>query len=200
MERRRHPRIPGEIRAGILINGETNTVATVRDLSASGLNFEYDGDIAMEDGVIAYLDGGARLEGKVVRLFDGGFAISLSLSEHKRKRLAETLDRARAGGRQMNQLALESRLGSRVSGMRQSVKCEVADKQFSARIVDLSLSGVAIETDERLALDAFIVIGRMRGTVVRKEGSVYGVQFLSGGDTDDINRILEETAAVSRRA
>lgn len=184
-ERRQHPRIDGEIEASILINSKTNAIVQVQDVSAGGIAFHYDDPVVLGDHIIARLDGGARLEGDVVRIFDGGFAIALVMSEHKRKRLAETLDKAQARGRAIEKLNLERRLATRVAGMRQSVVCETADRRIAVRIVDMSLTGVAIETDECLEMDSLVVIGKMRGTVARKEGNRYGIQFLAAEEGFD---------------
>ncbi len=184
-ERRAHPRIDGEIAANILINNEENAVARVLDVSAGGIGFLFSGSVALGDSVVAHLDGGTRLEGDVVRLFDGGFAISLAMSEHKRQRLAETLDRERARGRSLDKLSLERRIAKRVKGMTQSVVCETANRRFPVRIVDMSLTGVAIETEEKLEMDALVVIGKMRGSVVRCEGNRYGVRLLAPEDCLD---------------
>lgn len=185
MERRGYTRIDGDIRASILINQDRHAVATIRDLSASGLGFHFTERIELGDNIVAHVDGGARLEGDVVRLFDGGFAISLALSEHKRARLAETLKRAAVRGEALGQLTLERRLAARVTGMRQSVICETADRKIPARIIDMSLTGVAIEVDATIEMEAMVVIGKMRGVVVRREGKVYGVQFLAAGAHKD---------------
>ena len=182
-EKRAHPRIDGEISANILINNAENGLARVLDVSAGGIGFLYKGEASLGDRVIAHLDGGTRLEGDVVRLFEGGFAIALSMSEHKRQRLAEALDRERARGRAIEKLTLERRIAKRVTGMSQSVVCETADRRFPVRIIDMSLTGVAIETDQKLELDAMVVIGKMRGTIVRCEGNRYGVHLLAAEES-----------------
>ncbi len=184
-ERRAHPRVDGEIDANILINNEENAVARVLDVSAGGIGFLFQGSVALGDHIVAHLDGGTRLEGDVVRLFDGGFAISLAMSEHKRQRLAETLDRERARGRALEKLILERRIAKRVTSMSQSVVCETANRRFPVRILDMSLTGVAIETEERIAMNAHVVIGKMQGTVVRHEGNRYGVRLLAPKDCLD---------------
>ena len=184
-ERRVHPRVDGEISANILINGEKNAVARVLDVSAGGVGFVFPDAIALGDHIVAHLDGGARLEGNVVRVFDSGFAILLAMSDHKRKRLAETLDRERARGRSMDKLTVERRIATRVAGMTQSVVCETADRRFPVRIVDMSLTGVAIETEEKLEMDDYVVIGKMRGAVVRCDGNRYGIRLASSEDCLD---------------
>ncbi len=198
-ERRAHPRIDGEIAANILINNEDNAVAQVLDVSAGGIGFLFKGSIALGDRVVAHLDGGTRLEGDVVRLFDGGFAITLAMSEHKRQRLAETLDRERARGRALEKLTLERRIAKRVTAMSQSVVCETADRRFPVRIVDMSLTGVAIETEEKLDMDALVVIGKMRGTVIRREGNRYGVRLLAAEECLDVPE-METADGAQRRA
>ncbi len=193
-EKRAHPRIDGEISANILINNTENGHARVLDVSAGGIGFLYKGAASLGDHIVAHLDGGTRLEGDVVRLFDGGFAIALSMSAHKRQRLAEALDRERARGRALEKLTLERRIAKRVTGMSQSVVCETADRRFPVRIIDMSLTGVAIETEEKLELDALVVIGKMRGTIVRREGNRYGVHLMAAEESIDD---LEVEAAAS---
>lgn len=195
-ERRVHPRVDGEISANILINGEKNAVARVLDVSAGGVGFVFPEAIEMGDHIVAHLDGGARLEGNVVRIFDGGFAILLVMSDHKRKRLAETLDRERARGRAMDKLTVERRIATRVAGMSQSVICETADRRFPVRILDMSLTGVAIETDEKLEMEDYVVIGKMRGSVVRCDGNRYGIRLAS---TDDCLDAIEPTVSAEAR-
>lgn|GEM_PF-4012231 len=192
-EKRAHPRIDGEIAANILINNEENAVARVLDVSAGGIGFLFKGEIAPGDHIVAHLDGGTRLEGDVVRIFEGGFAITLAMSDHKRQRLAETLDRERARGRALDRLTLERRIAKRVTGMSQSVVCETANRRFPVRIVDMSLTGVAIETEEKLDLDALVIVGKMRGSVIRREGNRYGVRLLAAEETMDLPEI--ETAS-----
>lgn len=192
-EKRAHPRIDGEIAANILINNDENAVARVLDVSAGGIGFLFKGAISPGDHIVAHLDGGTRLEGDVVRIFEGGFAIALAMSDHKRQRLAETLDRERARGRALDRLTLERRIAKRVTGMSQSVVCETANRRFPVRIVDMSLTGVAIETEEKLDLDALVMVGKMRGTVIRREGNRYGVRLLAAEETMDLPEI--ETAS-----
>lgn len=198
-EQRVHPRVDGEISANILINGERNAMARVFDVSAGGVGFGFPEEIEMGAHIVAHLNGGARLEGNVIRLFDGGFAISLVLSEHKRKRLAETLERERARGRAMDKLSVERRIATRVAGMTQSVICETAERRFPGRIVDMSLTGVAIETDETLRMDEYVLIGKMRGSVVRCDGNRYGIRLAGAEDCADAADV-ETSDAARRRA
>ena len=183
MERRLHPRFGSDIRARILINKVQNATANVLDLSASGLRFQYGGVVDIGDDIVAHLEGGARLEGKVVRKFDYGFAILLELSEDKRRRLICSLEKARAEGEAMSRLTMERRFSARVAGITRTVICETADKKIHAEIVDMSLVGVAIKTDADLEIDSLICVGRTRGYIVRREGDIYGVKFLSSEGT-----------------
>lgn len=191
MERRTHPRFDSDIRARILINKMQNASATVLDLSASGLRFHYNGLVDIGDEIVAHLEGGARLEGKVIRKFDYGFAINLELSENKRRRLAYSLEKAKAEGEAMSRLTMEKRFTSRVASIKRTVLCETEDHKFSAEIVDMSLAGVAIKTDAKLEIDSLICVGRMRGYVVRREENFYGIKFLSAEGA------LAETANLS---
>ena len=184
-DQRAHPRIESAIEAKLLINGGQHGRATVRDLSAGGLAFNFDGTVDVGSKVVAHLAGGTRLEGAVARTFEGGFAIALAMSDDKRWRLEEKLAAAGQATEKLDALTLERRLATRVPGARQSVVCEIGGRRIEARVIDMSLTGVAIETDAALEPGEPVVIGKMRGVIARQDGKRYGVRFLKDAEDEE---------------
>ena len=92
--------------------------------------------------VVCYLDHFGRLEGKITRLFDGGFAIELLAPPSKREKLADQLTW------HANRSALgvpEGRDHNRIVPRRTEAMLHVGDGRVTPvrRIIDMSVSGAA---------------------------------------------------------
>ena len=191
MERRIYPRFESAIEAQMLINGEVHARGKSLNLSASGLAIECETEVEIGDTVIAHLHGGVRFEGVVSRIFDNGFAVRLNMSDAKRNRFARRLNELGASGEPIDKLGSERRGALRVQAQDAHVECECAEGPFEGRIIDMSLTGVALQTAYPLEKGALVVVGKMRGTVVRQTGTVYGVEFIGGpivADSGDNNQ------------
>ncbi|MEM8934850.1 MAG: PilZ domain-containing protein [Pseudomonadota bacterium] len=177
-EQRAFPRAKTRIRARLLVNQETPGDGAAVDLSAGGVAIESDLEVQMGDRVVLHFDGGTRLVGDVRRIFDGGFALELALSESKRDRLIQSLQPAIDSGRQIERLAVDRRITQRVKASRvESTFITEAGDEAPCRIVDVSLTGAAIESETELHVGAVISLGRTRGVVMRRDGNLYGVMF-----------------------
>ena len=115
--------------------------------------------------IIAYVDHLGRLEGKVLRHLDGGFAMSVNATELKRDKISAKLTWL-ANRHELN--LPEDRRHERAAPTRRDAVVKMEDgRVYSTRIIDLSLSGAAIELDVRPALGTVLWLGNMRGRVVR---------------------------------
>ena len=97
MDRREYPRLKARMPARLLINGEHSGQGTLFDLSAGGVGVLTDLAAEVGDHIVLHLDGGARLEGTVMRLLADGFGVQLTMSEAKRSRLIDALAAALTG-------------------------------------------------------------------------------------------------------
>lgn len=127
--------------------------------------------------VIAYVDHIGRLEGIINRTFDHGFAFTLIASERKRDKLAAQLTWLA----NKHELDLpEDRRHERVTPRNPITLLILPDgRQYRCRIIDLSLSGAAVEIDVRPAIGTQITLGTMRGNVVRHLEDGIAVEFAS---------------------
>jgi len=136
--------------------------------------------------VIAYIDHIGRLEGKIVRTNDIGFAISFRATEKKRDKMAAKLTWL-ANRHELN--LAEDRRHERITPAVKSSKVKLEDgRGYDVRIIDLSLSGAAVEMDVRPAIGTLLWLGTMRGRVVRHFDDGIAIEFavLQSADSLDL--------------
>ena len=130
---------------------------------------------AVGERVIAYVDHVGRLEGNILRLFDGGFAISVKATERKRDKLAAKLTWL-ANRHELN--LAEDRRHERITPRNRAGVIKLEDgRVYQTRIMDLSLSGAAIELSVRPAIGTVLWLGNMRGRVVRHFDEGVAIEF-----------------------
>ncbi|GAB1582257.1 PilZ domain-containing protein [Phyllobacterium phragmitis] len=125
--------------------------------------------------IIAYVDHVGRIEGIVLRQMPDGFSMSLVASERKKDKLAAQLTWLA----NKHELDLpEDRRHERIAPRNPNNVLIMSDgRQYRCRIIDLSLSGAAIEIDIRPALHTSVTLGTMRGTVVRHFEDGIAIEF-----------------------
>ena len=131
------------------------------------------GDIG--ERIIAYVDHVGRLEGKIIRVFNGGFAMTVNATTHKRDKLAAKITWIA----NRHELSLpEDRRHERIAPSRNITQIKLEDgRNYDVRIIDLSLSGAAIEMDVRPAIGTLMWLGNMRGRVVRHFDEGVAIEF-----------------------
>jgi hypothetical protein len=138
--------------------------------------------------VVAYVDHIGRLEGKVLRVFDHGFAMSINATERKRDKLAAKLTWL-ANRHELN--LAEDRRHERFAPRQRNAKIRLEDgRAYETRIIDLSLSGAAIELAVRPAIGTMLWVGSMRGRVVRHFEDGVAVEFAVVQSRDSLERFL----------
>jgi c-di-GMP-binding flagellar brake protein YcgR len=129
----------------------------------------------MGERVVAYVDHVGRVEGKIVRVFDGGFAITISATLRKKDKLAAKLTWL-ANRHELN--LPEDRRHDRADAAISSVVVSLPDgREFTARVVDLSLSGAALALDVQPPIGSALMVGKLRATVVRHADDGFAVEF-----------------------
>ena len=186
MERREFPRLKARMPARLLINNDQSGRGMLFDLSAGGVGVLTELSVVPGDHVVIHLEGGARLEGTVMRLLADGFGVELTMSEAKRSRLIDALEPMVENVDEIVELPMNRRVAERVAGLRMKTECRTENGVLECRIVDMSLTGAAIETGADIEIGTPITIGQTRGTVVRRYGRTYGVRFDGPGEQPGI--------------
>jgi hypothetical protein len=125
--------------------------------------------------VIAYVDHLGRLEGKIARLFQNGFAMTISATPRKRDKLAAQL--TWLANRHILSLPEDRRHGRIVPRNPAARLIMPNGINLSCRIIDMSLSGAGIATAERPPIGALVTVGKVQGRVVRHLEDGFAIEF-----------------------
>jgi PilZ domain len=185
-ERRRHRRVPVTVFGRFMREDKQEYPCQVINMSAGGMALL--APVTGQDGerVVAYLDNLGRIEGVVVRSFEGGFAMRIVASLHKRERIANLLTWL------TNQQALglgEERKHERVVPRINASKLILPDGAVhNCRVIDVSLSGASVACVIKPPIGTVVILGRMRSRVVRHHDQGAALQFVELQDPDSLAR------------
>lgn len=137
--------------------------------------------------IVAYVDYIGRIEGKVTETSTRSFTIALNATERKRDKLSAQLTWLA----NKHELGLpEDRRHERVSPSNPISEIRLDDgRRYPCRIIDLSVSGAAVEIDVRPAFGTMVVLGNMRGRVVRHFQEGIAMEFMTIQPEDAINKL-----------
>jgi hypothetical protein len=127
--------------------------------------------------VIAYLDHLGRIEGSIISMIDGGFEMEVSASARKRDKMAAQL--TWLANKDILNLPEDRRHERVVPDNRHSTVVLDDGRRYNCKIIDISLSGAAIELAVRPAMGTPVTLGRMRARVVRHFQDGVAVEFAS---------------------
>jgi len=176
LDRRRHKRISVTLLGRFMRSNKREYPCKLIDISVGGAALI--SPVEVEDGerIVAYFDHVGGLEGCVARVFEGGFAIHLAATPHRREKLAGLLTWMINRGeirttetRRHERLATPSDQTSLQLGEGVTVRC---------RILDISVSGALLGTDARPPIGQDVVLGKLRACVARHYENGIGVQFV----------------------
>lgn len=150
---------------------------SVIDMSPGDANIICSARPRVGERIIAYVDHLGRIEGNVAVLNDEGFAITLTATDRKREKLAAQLTWIA----NKHELGLpEDRRHNRLTPRNTRTEITLDDgRRYPCRIIDLSLSGAAVDIDVRPALGTPVQLGNMKGRVVRHFQEGVAIEFSS---------------------
>lgn len=185
-DRRKFRRVPIRVLGRFMREDKEEYPCQVVEMSAGGMALLSPVQCREGERIVAYLDNFGRLEGIVVRCVDGGFAVRIIASQYKREKIANLLTWL------INRESLglnEERKHERVVPRNPSSKLILPDGDvFDCRVIDVSLSGASIAIEKKPLLQTEVILGRMRGRVVRHHDTGVAVQFAEMQDPDSIAR------------
>jgi hypothetical protein len=185
-DRRRHRRVPVTVFGRFMREDKQEYPCQVVNMSAGGMAML--APVVCQDGerIVAYLDNLGRIEGVVARSFEGGFAMRILASLHKRERIANLLTWL------INQKALglgEERKHERVVPRINASKLILPNGDVhNCRVIDVSLSGASVACAIKPEIGTVVILGRMRGRVVRHHDQGVALQFVELQDPDSLAR------------
>ena len=174
-EKRRHQRVKVSILGRYMLPNKREYPCQVVDMSPGGAKIMAPTPGMPGDRIVAYLDHIGRIEGRITRLVEGGFSMSINATERKRDRLAAQLTWL------ANYQALdlpEDRRHERLAPRNPNSQIVLPDgRSYPCRVVDLSLSGAGLSAEICPAIGTPIALGRAKGRVVRHFDGGFAVEF-----------------------
>ena len=185
-DKRKYRRVPIRVLGRFMSEDKEEYPCQVVNMSAGGMAMLSPAQCRDGERIVAYLENFGRIEGIVVRSVEGGFAARIVASKYKREKIANLLTWL------INRESLglnEERKHERVVPRNPLSKLTLPNGDvFDCRIIDVSLSGASIAIVKRPTLQTEVILGRMRGRVVRHHDTGVAVQFAEMQDPDSIAR------------
>ncbi len=158
-----------------MLEDRTEYPCQVVDMSPGNVALRADEIGSLGEKVIAYIDHVGRVEGVITRILPDGFAMTIIASDRKKDKLAAQLTWLA----NKHELDLpEDRRHERVTPRNPLSTLQLLDgRRYPCRIIDLSLSGAAVEIEVKPALGVQVILGTMRGQVVRHFEDGIAIEF-----------------------
>jgi hypothetical protein len=174
-ERRRFQRVRVNLLGRYMLADRREFPCQVANMSPGGMALITPVAGAVGERIIAYIDHLGRLEGKISRIYQNGFAMSVAATPRKRDKLAAQL--TWLANRHILNLPEDRRHG-RITPRRPVTQLSMPNGiNLTCRIIDLSLSGAAIATDQRPAVGMLVNLGTVQGRIVRHLEEGFAVEF-----------------------
>ncbi|HUE46923.1 MAG TPA: PilZ domain-containing protein [Aestuariivirgaceae bacterium] len=141
-------------------------------------------------GIVAYIDEIGRLEAMAGEAVEGGFAVTFQISGPRRERIASRIRVLRSLSPDDDEIETRHRRDPRHETGSASHLTLPDGRVYPCEVVDVSLSGAAVRTEVIPALGTCILLGKMRGRVVR---------YLDSGVAIEFTRQVEAPAASAPR-
>jgi hypothetical protein len=176
-ERRRHQRVKVNLLGRYMLADRREFPCQVVNMSPGGIAMVAPVSGNPGERVIAYVDHLGRLEGKIARLLDNGFAMTVEATLRKRDKLAAQL--TWLANRNILNLPEDRRHGRFIPRKAMARLIQPNGNNVTCRIIDLSESGaaVAISPELRPVVGAMVTIGKATGRVVRHIEDGFAVEF-----------------------
>lgn len=145
------------------------------DISAGGMNISTSINCEPGEYIVFYIEEIGRIEGFVVRNHDGGFAVAIEASTHKRERLVATLTWL------LNRHELEDtqerRFERQIPTNPHTTLVREDGSKLRVKVLDLSLGGARIDINTNMKIGEKVYLGKSSGVVVRCDNDGVGIQF-----------------------
>lgn len=176
-DRRRYRRVDVDLPGRIFLPDEQReAVCKIFDLSAGGARIGCDFDLPAGKTVILYVDTFGRFEGNIVRLTGGDFGVQFNCPAMKRERIAEQLTVFLNKDR-VDETALRRHDRKPTRGMARFTRAN--GDVVQCEVLDLSLSGVSLQTTARPPLGEVVLIGQMAGRIARHHTNGVAIEFVT---------------------
>ena len=176
-ERRRHQRVKVNLLGRYMLADRREFPCQVVNMSPGGIAIVAPVIGNPGERVIAYVDHLGRLEGKIARTLDNGFAMTIEATLRKRDKLAAQL--TWLANRHILNLPEDRRHGRFTPKKAMARLILPNGNNVTCRVIDLSESGAAISIAPELrpVVGSMVTIGKAQGRVVRHIEDGFAIEF-----------------------
>ena len=176
VERRRHQRVKVALLGRYMLADKREFPCQTIDMSPGGVALFAPVKGELGSRVVVYVDQTGRIEGRIVRHLDHGFALGLNVPLLKREKLADQL--TWLANRHILGLP-EDRRHERVIPRNPRSTLRLEDgREYLVELIDVSLSGLAIKADIQPPLGTLVTVGKTPGRIVRHFDGGVAVEFI----------------------
>jgi hypothetical protein len=174
-DRRRHQRVKVNLLGRYMLPDRREFPCQVINMSPGGMALIAPMSGAPGERIIAYVDHLGRLEGQIARVFENGFAMTISATARKRDKLAAQL--TWLANRHILGLPEDRRHGRIVPRNPVGRLILPNGVNLTCRIIDVSQSGAGIASRERPPIGTLVTLGKVQGRVVRHLEEGFAIEF-----------------------
>ena len=175
-EKRKYERVSLSLKGQLFDPGdETEIVCELINLSGGGAALKSECELSPGKHMVLYIEGFGRYEGTTVVHRSGTPGLNFMISELKRKRLTEMLHQFVSRG--LPGVAEVRRHVRSPSSSSDEIVRENGDR-LPCDILDISLDGASLKTEERPSIGEVIALGRCLGRVVRHHRHGIAIQYV----------------------
>jgi hypothetical protein len=174
-DRRRHQRVKVNLLGRYMLPDRREFPCQVINMSPGGMALIAPMSGAAGERIIAYVDHLGRLEGQIARVFENGFAMTISATARKRDKLAAQL--TWLANRHILSLPEDRRHGRIVPRNPVGRLILPNGVNLTCRIIDVSQSGAGIASRERPPIGTLVTLGKVQGRVVRHLEDGFAIEF-----------------------
>jgi hypothetical protein len=172
--KRRHPRYAISLPGRFMRADKLDYPCQLIDISVESAAMTTPVPLQVGENLIVYLTSLGGLEGTVVRLFSGSFAMTIKGTQRKRDKLAVQIPRLAA---QSEIPEGEERAYPRVTADEHAMLVLPDGTTLVCPLHDLSISGASVVTPVRPELGTEVMLDKRRAIVVRHHERGIGVEF-----------------------
>ena len=185
-DKRRHKRVAITLLGRFMRANRHEYPCRLNDISVGGAAIN--SPVAVDEGerIVVYFDHIGGLEGSVVRVFEGGFAMQFRTTARKREKLAAQLTWL-INRDVLSDITERRHERGSVADQNKTVLLDTGET-VDCEVVDVSISGASLRMDMRPPIGSSLMLGRMRGRVMRHHEHGIGVQFVDIQEPEALRR------------
>jgi hypothetical protein len=155
----------------------------VLDMSSTGATFITSQSVPQGQAIVAYLEDLGRVELMSGAPVNGGFNVTFAYTGARLERLMTRIEyiQKRETGEP------DQRRHARFEPKDKHTNMTLPDgRAYACEVMDISVSGCAVKTEVMPSIGTYLMVGRMKGRVVRYLDNGIGIEFVKQADRHNI--------------